>query len=215
MIPTDNDTTKGLLIRAASRLFAQKGLDGTTIKDIVDEAGVNVSLVSYHFNGKDGLFQACVRSMGQQNLEMAKRLLEPADSIAEFKLKLEIFISELLTVHAENPDVTRIIHREIENGSPFMDEVFQATFAEIFQTVIQFFIDAQHKRLIRSDLDCFILSSIITGSIVQFGRMDNVGKRHFNRSIQDPTYRKAISSHLIESFINGAIAPRKDSHETD
>ena len=129
------DNTKDLLLKSARKLFAIKGLEGTTVKDIAEDAGVNSSLISYHFNGKEGLFEACIRSMGQTSLQMAKRVLTPAQSKPGLKLKLEIFVTEILTHHADNPDVTRIIHREMENNTPFMEEIFKSTFLEIFLTI--------------------------------------------------------------------------------
>lgn len=45
------------LIRAAKRLFASQGFDGTTVRDIADAAKTNLSLVSYYFKGKEGLYR--------------------------------------------------------------------------------------------------------------------------------------------------------------
>jgi AcrR family transcriptional regulator len=200
-----DDSTKDSLIRAARKLFAEKGLEGTTIKDIVEEAGVNASLVSYYFNGKEGLFQACVRSMGQANLQMANRILTAPKNGVELKLKLEFFVDEILNMHMENPDVTRIIHREMENNTPFMEEIFKSTFMEIFKTVQQFLEAGQRAGLIRADLDVFITSSILIGTIVQFGRTDHVCQRHFNRSITSSAYRQAVSRHIVDVFLSGSL----------
>jgi len=51
------DNTKSSLIRAAQLLFARYGFAATSVKQIADKAGVNVSLVSYHFGGKEGLLK--------------------------------------------------------------------------------------------------------------------------------------------------------------
>lgn len=44
------------LIRAGERVFAEKSYFGATVRDVAKEAGLNVSLVSYHFGGKEALF---------------------------------------------------------------------------------------------------------------------------------------------------------------
>jgi len=44
------------IIRAATRLFAEQGYDGTTTLQIAHEAGVTEPLIYYHFKGKDDLF---------------------------------------------------------------------------------------------------------------------------------------------------------------
>lgn len=42
----------------AERLFADKGYDGTSVRDIADEAGVNVAMISYYFGSKEKLLEA-------------------------------------------------------------------------------------------------------------------------------------------------------------
>lgn len=44
------------ILLAAKRLFAKQGFDSTTVRQICDEAGANVALVSYHFGGKESMF---------------------------------------------------------------------------------------------------------------------------------------------------------------
>jgi AcrR family transcriptional regulator len=47
--------TREQLLAAAERLFAERGFAGVSVRMIAAEAGVNWSLVGYHFRGKDGL----------------------------------------------------------------------------------------------------------------------------------------------------------------
>lgn len=51
-------TTKERIIEVAEHLFAEKGLDGTSMRDITDGARVNLASVNYHFGSKDGLIAA-------------------------------------------------------------------------------------------------------------------------------------------------------------
>ena len=48
-------------MRAAERLFAESGYDGTSIRAIVAKAKVNQAAVNYHFEGKDGLYREVLR----------------------------------------------------------------------------------------------------------------------------------------------------------
>ena len=50
--------TRTKILRAAARLFAQKGFSGTSVRDIVALAGENVSAVNYHFGSKQKLYRA-------------------------------------------------------------------------------------------------------------------------------------------------------------
>ena len=52
----DGEQTRERLMDAAEELFAEKGFHGTSIRDIVDEAGCNIAAVNYHFQGKENLY---------------------------------------------------------------------------------------------------------------------------------------------------------------
>jgi AcrR family transcriptional regulator len=56
----DAGRTRQLLLDAARRRFASEGYAASTVRDIADEAGVNVSLISRYFVSKEGLFEACL-----------------------------------------------------------------------------------------------------------------------------------------------------------
>ncbi|MDR2270043.1 MAG: TetR family transcriptional regulator [Sphingobacterium sp.] len=43
------------ILLAAERLFATKGFDGTSVRDIAHEANVNVAMINYYFGSKDKL----------------------------------------------------------------------------------------------------------------------------------------------------------------
>jgi AcrR family transcriptional regulator len=52
--------TRQLLLDAARRRFATDGYAATTVREIADEAGVNVALINRYFTSKEGLFEACL-----------------------------------------------------------------------------------------------------------------------------------------------------------
>jgi AcrR family transcriptional regulator len=58
-----NDDTEIRLLRAAGELFAEKGFDGTTVREICQRAGAgNVSAVNYYFRDKERLYIEAVKS---------------------------------------------------------------------------------------------------------------------------------------------------------
>jgi AcrR family transcriptional regulator len=58
--PRDATATRERLLRAAQKRFTVYGFDGTSTRDIADEAGVNVSLISRYFGSKAGLYAEVV-----------------------------------------------------------------------------------------------------------------------------------------------------------
>ena len=60
-IDTRSDPVRDKLLDAAEKLFAEKGFDGTSVRDITAEAKCNVAAVNYHFGGKDNLYTETFR----------------------------------------------------------------------------------------------------------------------------------------------------------
>lgn len=60
----ENDTSTGFsdkqigIIISTERLFAEKGYEGTSVRDIAQDAGVNVAMISYYFGSKEKLLEA-------------------------------------------------------------------------------------------------------------------------------------------------------------
>jgi AcrR family transcriptional regulator len=50
-----SDQTRGAILAAAERLYADRGFGDVTLRDIVAEANVNLAAVNYHFGSKDEL----------------------------------------------------------------------------------------------------------------------------------------------------------------
>lgn len=53
---TKVNETKAKILESANKLFANYGFDGTSIRDIAKEAGVNLAAVNYHFKNKNNLY---------------------------------------------------------------------------------------------------------------------------------------------------------------
>ena len=53
-----NLDSRGRLVRSALRLFAEKGYEGATTREICDSAGANISAIRYYFGDKAGLYRA-------------------------------------------------------------------------------------------------------------------------------------------------------------
>jgi AcrR family transcriptional regulator len=53
--------TRGRILEAAERLFAEHGIDGVSVRTIAAAAHVDVAMINYHFSSKAGLFHAVFR----------------------------------------------------------------------------------------------------------------------------------------------------------
>ncbi|ONI76994.1 TetR family transcriptional regulator [Actinosynnema sp. ALI-1.44] len=71
----DSAASKEALLDAARDLFAERGYDRTTVRDIARRAGVNQALLFRYFGSKEALFAAVVARSGRDQLARAPREL--------------------------------------------------------------------------------------------------------------------------------------------
>ena len=57
-----SEMTRERILKAAERLFADRGYEETSVRAIVAKARVNQAAINYHFAGKDGLYREVLRA---------------------------------------------------------------------------------------------------------------------------------------------------------
>lgn len=107
MSASEQDVKMKILL-AAKRLFAKNGFDGTSVRQICDEAGVNVALVSYHFGGKDNMFAALFKAFFPGN-----RMDEYAPFFHDPIVGLKKLVEEVTRFRLNDPELVIIIQQEI------------------------------------------------------------------------------------------------------
>jgi len=117
--PHDCEDTHDRILSAAQKLFADKGFDATSVRDITTETGCNVASVNYHFGGKDNLYLETFRSMltvlRDRRLEMMGELMErePTPSLEEFVETFAVIMIEPLVGDSRGRMFLNLVSREM------------------------------------------------------------------------------------------------------
>lgn len=115
----DGDATKARIIKAAGKLFAERGYAETTSKDICERVDINLAAVNYHFGSRDGLYQEILNEVKKYmfDVESLHRLTRSEMKAEE---KLNHFIDRLVeTVFARDSWQVRIWAREMVSPTGF------------------------------------------------------------------------------------------------
>lgn len=102
---------KEKILGAARKLFAGKGFEGTSVRQICDEAGVALALVSYHFGGKDKLLYALFEPLNEHFAKLSFHLEEPVEALKQF-------IRGFVAYRYENEELIHILQQEMMMQSP-------------------------------------------------------------------------------------------------
>lgn len=114
----DNIETKDKILKAAKELFAKKGYDGTSTREIVNAAGVNISLIAYHFGGKENLFFSMFNHFMEDTYHNETNITTSA-LLDEFKA----IITYIIRLRFEDPQLVKILHHEIILNSSRCDKI--------------------------------------------------------------------------------------------
>jgi TetR/AcrR family transcriptional regulator, regulator of cefoperazone and chloramphenicol sensitivity len=135
---SEQEDARARLIDVAIKLFAEKGYEGTSVRDLATAAGVNVAAVSYHFGSKDELYhealRACLAPCGEMRERMQKHLdaalKNRSRKAAEEALRgcIQDFLEVLVSPAARH---SHLVMREQSEGK----QRFEPVIREFFQPV--------------------------------------------------------------------------------
>lgn len=175
---------KSRLLEAATKLIAEKGLAGASVRDICAEAGVGRNMIHHYFGSKDGLFQAILDNFSSEGFAPAIRTIAtPAESAEEFRIKMELFIAETLEALVTHSRVFRIITREQTHYLPLR---------EYRTALLDFLQAAQQSAFLRVSVQPDMLPGIILdrlGNQVIYAL--SLGEETDQNVILDADYRRA------------------------
>ncbi|WP_236025219.1 TetR/AcrR family transcriptional regulator [Arenibaculum pallidiluteum] len=77
----DKEATKRALLDAARSVFAERGFDAATTREVAGRAGLNEQLIQRYFGGKAGLLEALVESYGREEEADAASLPPLAETL--------------------------------------------------------------------------------------------------------------------------------------
>ncbi len=201
----DRISAKNQLLKSAQVLFADKDFDAVGVNEIADSAKQNVSLINYYFGGKKGLYEACIEDFASKRLGISKRILNDPSSPEDFRLRLKLFVGEILNSYIENPHAMRLAHRACESQQPINDDLFRQFFLKVFENVKAYLKKGQELGFVKKNLDLHISSLLFFGMVVQFTRTEQINKTYFGFSLSDPEFRENVIQNLTNIFLVGVV----------
>lgn len=134
------------LLDTAERLFAEKGYDGVPIRELVDEAQVNLGALHYYWGSKAALFEATwKRRMEPLSLQRQRRLdqleAEYVDRPIPIVKIIRIWLEVGLEVNAEGGEPSknfqRLYGRALTDPSPVVQRVVRSQLGGTSQRLVE------------------------------------------------------------------------------
>ncbi len=149
-----------LILRAAIRVFAEKGYHTCRVQDVASEAGVAYGLVYHYFSSKEELLETIFRRTWTRMLEAVQEV-ELSGAPAREQLAQVAHI--VLSAWQADPDLVRVLVREVARSPQLQQEIdeIQHAFAALERIVAQ----GQETGELRQDLNPRLAAWILYGSL--------------------------------------------------
>ena len=144
-------STADLILGAAESLFARKGFERTTIKDIGAAAGVNPALIYYYYRDKTNLYHTILDRLLGELRHRARPAIAEASSVPEMIRGVVGAQVGLLTRH---PRAAALIVRElVDHDASHAKGLFTTIAAELFRPACQAIEVGKREGTLRPDVD--------------------------------------------------------------
>ena len=187
------------IMNAAIELFAEKGFEGSSIRDLAARADVNVAMVNYYFGSKDKLFEAIVEYKASfmrgkmDEIEADTKMTE----IEKIDLIIENYVAKILS----NRSFHRILYQELLMGE---HEAMHENIIKVFArniTTLRNIIELGVKRKVFKKVDPELTMATLIGTINQVMLSKAMCNMLMDRDAgfdpyTDPAFRERLSKHL-------------------
>jgi len=181
------------VMRAAIHLFVQKGIDGTTIKDIAKAADVAEGSLYRHFKSKDELaWHLFSTNLAQFTTELMGKVY-PLPTARE---RVRKFVEESFAAYEEDPDLYSFLilreHSELDQ--------YAKTYAHPGNVVMKIIEDGQKSGEIRPG-EPFVLGGLFIGSVIRIATL----KMYGNLTQKLHTYTDLVADGIWQMLRKGGI----------
>lgn len=138
------------LLDAALAVFASEGVRGASVRAIAREGGCDPSLLYYHFQSKEGMFEAILdRAISPVAQDLA-RLCGPGDTRKVAERLWEV--SRIYRAHlGENPGLRGLLRGEIARGGEGIQKSIAHRIQPMFEAISRLIVLGIQRGDIRSD----------------------------------------------------------------
>ena len=183
----EEDGTRDRILRTAERLFAERGFNGVSVRELAAAAQVNIASIGYHFNNKEGLLSEVYRRHCEPMIEERLRGLKAA-SLLRGKAKISAIIEAFI-----RPALRQV---EVEDGATFirLRAVLSGENSELLEKLVAENFDQSSTAFIDELCAC----------LPHLTRTDVCWRFHF---LLGTIYYTAAGPHRITAFSHGECDP--------
>lgn len=189
------------ILEAAEKLFAQQGYDGVSMRGIALEAGVSKANIYHHFESKESLYLAILKSSTDETAQLIEQL---AGSEGRFEERLVEFAKSHLEHLFHRKNAAKVIlHEAFSGDADSSRKLSEEVFGRIYHRMTEIMQAGQDAGVLRKDLDPALCVILLMGANAFYFQAQEILK-HFPEA---ESLRQAdqFSAGMSNVLLNGML----------
>lgn len=188
------------IMESAEKLFAEKGFAGTSVRDIADEAGVNLAMISYYFGSKEKLLEAIFRYRGEYiKLQLESMIQDKTmSSLEKMEMLMDNYINRIMQQQCFHKIMAREQMMDVGGTTSKLIKQLKRTNQDLVSQIIR---EGQKKGEFKKNIDVPLMMATLIGTTSHL-----VTTQHHYRELNDlrsmsnekfhEHLKKKLSNHL-------------------
>ncbi len=204
-----DESARSRVLQAATRLFAERGLEGTSTREIARVADLNISLISYYFGGKEGLYKAVISEFADEASGGIHKLIDELDlenlTKNSFQIAMRTFLDGFVPLKFSQPEINILLQREMMAGLPHAKDVYEKVFSKIFERVVSLYQQGQEAGIVKKELNPSIIFLSLIHSTDMYIHVNHCSVRPRQAIPQLPQDMKIYIDQIYQLFVEGVL----------
>jgi TetR/AcrR family fatty acid metabolism transcriptional regulator len=181
-----------LILRAATKVFAQNGFFQSQVADVARVAGVAAGTVYLYFKGKDDLLVSIFERSMKDVLAEGRKAIEKIDDPADRLRKIAQLHMDRI---GRDRDHAVVFQVELRQSVKFMERFSESFLQDYFKMIREAIADGQQAGAFRKDISATTATKIFFGALDEMATNWVLSRRKYDLG--------AEAEAVVDLFING------------
>ncbi len=192
-------STRDKILKAAQKLFARNGYDGTTTKELAEKSGIAEGTLFRHFPNKKAIL---VEVATQGWVDLLTDLLTELSEIASYEAISQVMYKRMLRL-GDNYDMMRVCFMEVQLHQDLRERI-QSEVVEKMTDVAEAFFQTAMERGVYRKMNPRVIAQVFLGMFVVAG----FSHETIAQPGASPAEVKEMAEGLADIFLNGVLAKK-------
>ena len=198
-------STKARILVAAEEVFAAKGFEGASTREISAAAGVNISSLHYHWESKETLYYAVFQNIYDRIVDVVRTSIPTsADERPVSRSIIDQAMARLFDFFADHPNIPKLLVRRLLESADTNSEIERDILVPAWRLFSEWTTSFSGQRLEEIDSQIFMLTvhSVLLLFLLDSQQFVSL----LGGSPRDPELRPRVRQHII-GLVHKLMAP--------